>query len=150
MSCILQSIIYLSDKFYEENCHTLLRLTNSRLIWSSLVTSCVSKEVADYITKSSFLYFLSNILIKSFGCRFLRFSMEYFTILMVSGFHIRSCRKWICLPIPLIQRLPLRDFLTCVYLYVRLPVCTDRNTLRPKLLLTDSLVLNLWSIDIVS
>ena len=86
-------------------------------------------------SKSSFSYFLSNILIKSFGCRFLRFSMEYFTFLMVSGFHIRSCRKWICLPIPLIQRLPLRDFLTCVYLYVCLTDYTDRNTLRPKLLL---------------
>ena len=107
------------------------------MIWFNLVPLCVSREVYRLYCKVKILFscFLSSILIKTFGCRFPRFSTVYYTFLMVSCFHIRSYRKWICLPIPLILRLPLRDFLTCVYLYVCLTDYTDRNTLRPKLLL---------------
>ena len=107
------------------------------MIWFNLVPLCVSREVYRLYCKVKILFscFLSSILIKTFGCRFPRFSTVYYTFLMVSCFHIRSYRKWICLPIPLILRLPLRDFVTCVYLYVCLTSYTDRNTLRPKLLL---------------
>ena len=127
--------------FYSDFCKHM----SPDMIWFNLVPLCVSREVCRLYCKVKILFscFLSSILIKSFGCRFPRFSTVYYTFLMVSCFHIRSYRKWICLPIPLILRLPLRDFLTCVYLYVCLTAYTDRYTLRPKLLLNDWSVLNL-------